>query len=98
MVPRKRAILNTIALTAPLAFALLYSAASNLAIPDSIIIPIAGGGIMNLGFWFFYKHTIGPIPELSKSVFGKQQNFLLVGMLHFAAIPIPLIFDVSWLF
>jgi len=97
MVSRERAAVNSICMILPLASALFYVALFDQAIPNGIIIPIAGGGIMNLGFWVFYNRTIGPIHEISRSVFGRQQNFLLVGMLHLAAIPIALIFDVSWI-
>ncbi|MEW6748298.1 MAG: hypothetical protein AB1295_01170 [Candidatus Micrarchaeota archaeon] len=97
MVSKGRAVANTIALTLPLASALLYCALAGAPIPQSIMIPLAGGGLMNLGFWLFYHQSIGPIPELSGSMFGRKGNFLLVGLLHFAVLPLALVIDLSWL-
>ena len=98
MVSKQRAVLNSIAITMPLAITLLYSVFFDPALPNSIIIPLIGGGLMNLGFWLFYRNTIEPIPELSRSIFGKQHMFLLVSVLHLVVISILFIFDVSWVF
>lgn len=97
MISKQRAMLNTAAFASPLFLGLLYSLLFNLGIPNSIIIPTAGGGLMNLGFWLFYRNTIGPIPELSK-FYKNQDMFLLVSILHLVAISILLVFDVGWIF
>jgi len=99
MISKQRAVLNTIALALPLFFGLAYALLFTPGLPDNIIIPTAGGGLMNFGFWLFYKSTIGPIPKLSKNIFGKNRNmFLFSSSLHLAAIFILLIYDVSWIF
>jgi hypothetical protein len=91
-------MLNTFLLTLPLCLGLAYAAISKVEIPMSIVIPTIGGGLMNLGFWLFYDRTIGPIPELSKSIFGRSRTgFLLVSILHLVAIFILLTFDISWI-
>lgn len=99
MISKQRAILNTLIIALPLFLGLLYSALFNPGIPNSIIIPTAGGGLMNFGFWLFYNNTIKPIPELSKSIFGNNRDmFLPVSILHFIAISILLVYDTSWIF
>ena len=98
MTSKRRAALNTAALISPLFLGLSYSMLLSPGIPDSIIIPTTGGGLMNLGFWLFYPDTIARIPELH-GFLGKNRNmFLLVSILHLAAILILLIYDVSWVF
>ncbi len=98
MVSKKRAVFNTAALLSFLFFGLLYSVLFSPALPDSIVIPTAGGGLMNFGFWVFYSSTIGSIPELRKSFIAKSRDmFLLSGALHFAAVFILLVYDVSWI-
>ncbi|MBU0531998.1 hypothetical protein KKB44_00735 [Candidatus Micrarchaeota archaeon] len=98
MISKQRALLNICVLASLLFFGLLYSALFHPGIPNSIIIPTIGGGLMNLGFWFFYKSTFAPIPELSKSIIGKRTGFLFVSFLHLIAISLLLIFDISWIF
>ncbi|MHA2066117.1 MAG: hypothetical protein ACXABY_17235, partial [Candidatus Thorarchaeota archaeon] len=86
-------------IASPLIVALLYAGIYNVDIPYSIIIPTTGGGLMNLGFWLFYKSSIKPIPELSKSLFGKHKDaFLFSSFLHLVAILILLTIDVRWIF
>lgn len=98
MVSKQRAVLNTVAFALPLFFGLSYSVMFSPALPDSIIIPTAGGGLMNLGFWLFHRSTIGSIPELSKNILVKNRDmFLLSSTLHFVAIFILLIYDISWI-
>lgn len=99
MTSKQRALLNSIAIALPLVAAFSYSVLFSLEIPESIILPTAGGGLMNLGFWAFYPKSIKPIPELSESIFGKYRNmFLLSGILHFIAISLLLVFDIKWVF
>ena len=88
-------MINTLSFSSPLVFGLFYSMAFNPGIPNSIIIPTIGGGLMNLGFWLSYKNTIGSIPELSKL---KKNNFLLSSILHLLAILILITVDIAWIF
>jgi hypothetical protein len=92
-------MLNTLLMTLPLALGLAFSALYGLPFPESVIIPTVGGGLMNLGFWYFYPSSIEPIPELRKSILARSRaGFLLVGILHAIAIMLLLVLDLRWVF
>jgi hypothetical protein len=97
MESKQRAILFSIAIALPLAIGLIYVALMNTKLPYSMIIPTAGGGLMNLGFWYFYKASVGAIPELRK-IWKSQIMFLFVSILHLVAILILFVYDISWIF
>lgn len=97
MTSRKQAAFNILLLMSLLAVGLLYSILLKPRIPGSIVVPTAGGGLMNLGFWLFYNSTIAPIQELKGSVLGKQNMFLFSAVLHLFVILIFLVFDMSWI-
>jgi len=97
MAERRLALLNTVALTLPLATGLVLVAIYGLDFPDSVIVPTIGGGLMNLGFFLFYSRSIKPIPWLRKSFFGRSRAmFLLVAFLHLVAISLLLTLDLRW--
>lgn len=97
MVSKMRAVLNTFIFSLPLFFGLVYSALFGLALPESVIVPTAGGGLMNIGFWAFYNSSVGSIPGIERILSKNRHMFLFSAALHFAVILVLLVYDVSWI-